>query len=325
MVGQIATSESASRAVGAVTGEFVGDVYRHMFSDPWDFHPDNPQRQANVERALTYIEIASIGVAAAFGLNTHEVQASAVIAARENVFALLAIPYAITTAKIMWEIYNLLYEEEVNQAKEDIAREIARRLDVKPETVLMVMEAFMTCTSLAQMLKKMGRSGFKLLLEKGLEHAIKNGVGNLEDFLQSISHNMQKNMSKSGSGRPSSHEPSKPPKAPGKVGKPGGKNGTQYPGQGEKPSLKSLAEEKKLPTSGKIRFIPKKGNDKLVRGENNGFIDRFDNEWVKGPSRTKGEPFEWDVQLSPQGQNKLGWASRDGKHINISIKGKITH
>ena len=46
---------------------------------------------------------------------------------------------------------------------------------------------------------------------------------------------------------------------------------------------------------------------------------------TKGPSRTKGQEFEWDVQLSKTGREQLGWASRDGKHLNISIDGKITH
>jgi filamentous hemagglutinin len=59
--------------------------------------------------------------------------------------------------------------------------------------------------------------------------------------------------------------------------------------------------------------------------KNGGYLDKFNNEWTKGPSRTLGEVFEWDVQLSPVGKNKLGWASRDGKHLNVSLKGRITH
>lgn len=60
-------------------------------------------------------------------------------------------------------------------------------------------------------------------------------------------------------------------------------------------------------------------------GPNKGYIDKFGNEWTKGPSRTKGQEFEWDVQLSPTGKAQLGWASRDGKHLNVSLDGKITH
>jgi len=74
--------------------------------------------------------------------------------------------------------------------------------------------------------------------------------------------------------------------------------------------------------------IPQKGynpSNPLARGPNNGFIDRFGNEWVRGPSRTKGQAFEWDVQLSKTGREKLGWATRDGSHANVSLDGRITH
>lgn len=84
----------------------------------------------------------------------------------------------------------------------------------------------------------------------------------------------------------------------------------------------------KLPTTGKIRFVPPDGytpNVPLLKGKNHGYIDKFENEWVKGPSRTAGQEFEWDVQLSELGSKQLGWASRDGKHINVSLDGKITH
>ncbi|WP_367652777.1 polymorphic toxin type 17 domain-containing protein [Erwinia wuhanensis] len=63
----------------------------------------------------------------------------------------------------------------------------------------------------------------------------------------------------------------------------------------------------------------------LPRGPNNGYIDKFKNEWVKGPSRTAGQEFEWDVQLSRTGKAQLGWATRDGSHLNISLDGKVTH
>jgi hypothetical protein len=91
-----------------------------------------------------------------------------------------------------------------------------------------------------------------------------------------------------------------------------------------KSRLKAVA----LPTTGKIRFVPPRRynpSTPLQRGRQNGFLDRFNNEWVKGPSRTAGEPFEWDVQLSEAGRAMLGWASRDGSHLNVSPTGKITH
>ncbi len=56
-------------------------------------------------------------------------------------------------------------------------------------------------------------------------------------------------------------------------------------------------------------------------------MDKFDNIWTKGPSRTKGEAFEWDVQLSKRGKEKIGWLSHDANkgHVNVSLKGKVTH
>jgi hypothetical protein len=83
-----------------------------------------------------------------------------------------------------------------------------------------------------------------------------------------------------------------------------------------------------LPVSGKIRYVPPENynpSNPLPRGPNNGYLDKFGNEWTKGPSRTVGQEFEWDVQLSRQGKSQLGWATRDGSHLNISLDGKITH
>ena len=93
-------------------------------------------------------------------------------------------------------------------------------------------------------------------------------------------------------------------------------------------SIKGRMKHVQLPNEGKIRFVPDsnyKPTNPLPRGPNKGYIDKFGNEWTKGPSRTKGQEFEWDVQLSPTGKAQLGWASRDGKHLNVSLDGKITH
>ena len=86
------------------------------------------------------------------------------------------------------------------------------------------------------------------------------------------------------------------------------------------------AKEAQLPTEGKIRYVPPKNTgNTLPRTSTGGYIDRFSNIWTKGPSRTLGEPFEWDVQLSKAGKRMLGWLSRDRRHINVSPKGIITH
>lgn len=91
---------------------------------------------------------------------------------------------------------------------------------------------------------------------------------------------------------------------------------------------KSRIKYVELPTTGKIRYVPPKeysSSNPLPRGPGNGYLDRFGNEWKKGPSRTAGQAFEWDVQLSKNGRSKLGWASRDGTHLNVSLDGRVTH
>ena len=91
-------------------------------------------------------------------------------------------------------------------------------------------------------------------------------------------------------------------------------------------NLCRVAKKAQLPTEGKVRYVPPKGaGGNLPRTAKGGYIDKFGNVWEKGPSRTFGEAFEWDVQLSKRGKQMLGWLSRDGKHLNVSLKGIITH
>ena len=67
------------------------------------------------------------------------------------------------------------------------------------------------------------------------------------------------------------------------------------------------AKKAQLPTKGKVRYVPPKNSTtSLPRTSTGGYIDRFGNTWQKGPSRTVDEMFEWDVQLSRQGQGMLG-------------------
>jgi filamentous hemagglutinin len=96
------------------------------------------------------------------------------------------------------------------------------------------------------------------------------------------------------------------------------------------PSIKGRIKAARLPSEGRIRYVPREDYNpanQLPRGPSNGYLDKFGNEWVKGPSRTAGEDFEWDVQLSPAGKSQLGWLSPDDtmSHINVSLKGEITH
>lgn len=93
-------------------------------------------------------------------------------------------------------------------------------------------------------------------------------------------------------------------------------------------SRKGAIKAAGLPTTGRVRYVPPANWNPpapLPRGRQNGYMDKFGNEWVRGPSRTCGEPYEWDVQLSNQGRAQLGWASRDNAHLNVSLGGHITH
>jgi filamentous hemagglutinin len=88
-------------------------------------------------------------------------------------------------------------------------------------------------------------------------------------------------------------------------------------------SIKGRLKAAGLPTTGRLRFVPRRGyrpTQPLPRGEQHGYIDRFGNEWVW--DQVKGE---WDVQLSHTGKAQLGWASPSGDHVNVSPRGKFTH
>ena len=90
---------------------------------------------------------------------------------------------------------------------------------------------------------------------------------------------------------------------------------------------KSRIKEALLPTKGKIRYIPPKGwqPSMPLPKKDGGYLDNFGNIGKKGPSRTAGEAFEWDVQLSKAGKDSIGWLTRDGSHANISLIGRVTH
>ena len=93
-------------------------------------------------------------------------------------------------------------------------------------------------------------------------------------------------------------------------------------------TVRSRLKAVKLPIEGRIRFIPPEDynpSNPLGRGPHGGYIDRFNNEWQKGASRTPDHPFEWDVQLSPLGQKQLGWISPGRDYVNVSIDGRISH
>lgn len=99
-----------------------------------------------------------------------------------------------------------------------------------------------------------------------------------------------------------------------------------------KASKKAAIKKAQLPTKGKIRYVPPKNwhprerlPSKIMPNGKPGFIDRFGNIWTRGESRTAGEWREWDVQLSKQGIQQVGWMTRDNSHLNVSLKGRVTH
>jgi hypothetical protein len=91
--------------------------------------------------------------------------------------------------------------------------------------------------------------------------------------------------------------------------------------------VKGLLKDAGLPHSGKIRFVPLEdaATQGLLKGPGGrGFVDRFGNVWVRPRGQIVGEA-HWDVQLSAVGKKQLGWASRSGSHINVSVDGRIVH
>jgi hypothetical protein len=84
----------------------------------------------------------------------------------------------------------------------------------------------------------------------------------------------------------------------------------------------------RLPQQGRVRYVPPEGwtpSQPLPRGPQHGYMDRFGNEWTTGPTRTPGEPIEWDVQLPPNPTELMLRLSPDGSHVNVSMGGEVTH
>lgn len=107
----------------------------------------------------------------------------------------------------------------------------------------------------------------------------------------------------------------------------GGGSGGVGAGGGTPPSKRGRLRKAKLPTNGRFHFQPDPHWDPRDPiewdKEGLGYVDAFDNVWRKGPSRTPGQPFEWDVQLHPSST----WRrfSKDGKHLNVTLDGRLSH
>ena len=73
-------------------------------------------------------------------------------------------------------------------------------------------------------------------------------------------------------------------------------------------SSRGLLKSAGLPTSGKIRFIPRKvdvKNGSLLR-KDGGFVDNFGNVWKRPKGNNMQGEKHWDVNLSPKGEKING-------------------
>jgi hypothetical protein len=88
------------------------------------------------------------------------------------------------------------------------------------------------------------------------------------------------------------------------------------PSEDQEELTKRVLRQHNLPTGGDFPFIPPKywrPHQPLRKNSKGAYIDSKARRWRKGPTRTKGEGWEWDVQLP------------NGDHLNIDWGGNITH
>ncbi|MDP9386565.1 MAG: polymorphic toxin type 17 domain-containing protein, partial [Actinomycetota bacterium] len=112
-------------------------------------------------------------------------------------------------------------------------------------------------------------------------------------------------------------------------GKRGDDGGGASGGGGRKPTKEEVLTELRLPHGKGVPFAfepdPKWRPEQRLKWdpEQRGYVDAKRDVWRKGPSRTPGDPFEWDVQLRKTSR----WQrhSKDGKHVNINLSGRISH
>lgn len=83
-------------------------------------------------------------------------------------------------------------------------------------------------------------------------------------------------------------------------------------------------EQQGLPNKGNIRYVPPKLYLEiypLAIGPHGGFIDRFNNEWIREIDSRKG--FLWRILLSIQGQIKFNKYTNNCKHIIVTQNGTL--
>ncbi|MGH9179544.1 MAG: polymorphic toxin type 17 domain-containing protein [Acidimicrobiales bacterium] len=112
-----------------------------------------------------------------------------------------------------------------------------------------------------------------------------------------------------------------------KGGKAGGKGGSGPPAS--PPTRDDRLRKARLPFDKEAEVAYKPPPDwhptKPLRWdrEQRGYEDAHGNVWRKGRSITPGDPFEWDIQVRPG--SRLALLSKDGQHLNVDLRGKITH
>lgn len=103
--------------------------------------------------------------------------------------------------------------------------------------------------------------------------------------------------------------------------------------EGLTPEKLAVLQKAQLPLSGELPFTPpERWNGTLLELKSSeikgGYRDAHGCVWTRGPSRTAGQPFEWDVQINVKGASpteSMKAFSKDGAHINVSLDGKVTH
>lgn len=85
---------------------------------------------------------------------------------------------------------------------------------------------------------------------------------------------------------------------------------------------------KALPLTGPYRFSVPQGKsiDSLERGERNGYLDWFENEWVPALD-AKGKIIGWNEYLSAKGRKRLGSSveragAGDSSFVRVDLKGE---
>jgi len=106
----------------------------------------------------------------------------------------------------------------------------------------------------------------------------------------------------------------------------------------ETPSIRSRLRDAGLPggsestQTGPFRYRPPDGykpGNPLPKGRNGGYLDRFGNEWQKGPYHgdpSRGFGHEWDVQLSKAGRAHFQQYGLGEKgYIDVAPDGTLSH